>query len=345
MKVVISSGHGLHVKGAVNLIDEVTEARKVVDKVVRHLEARCAQVLWFHDNESKNQAQNLNTIVSFHNSQVRDLDVSVHFNASGGAGHGVEVLYLTEEALASKVAKDISDASGLKNRGAKKRTDLAFLNNTKKPAILIEVCFTDNANDVMLYQEYFDEICKAIADVFLVNKDNKNNLIQIAGTPIVSAEQMSKYISRINKDVSNLAHIYIEEGKKEYIRGDIAFAQSCLETGNFTFSGGTAVTLDQNNFCGMGVVSIGIRGNFYKTPQDGILAQIQHLKAYANNSPLNTSLVQPTVGESRFRFVQRGVAPYVQWLGAKENPQSKGWASDAGYGSKILAILDKMSAV
>ena len=35
-------------------------------------------------------------------------------------------------------------------------------------------------------------------------------------------------------------------------------AQSCLETGNFGFSG-SAVTLDQNNFCGMGVTSNGMK--------------------------------------------------------------------------------------
>ena len=31
--------------------------------------------------------------------------------------------------------------------------------------------------------------------------------------------------------------LYLSEGEAENIRGDIAFAQSCLETGNFTFSG------------------------------------------------------------------------------------------------------------
>ena len=29
----------------------------------------------------------------------------------------------------------------------------------------------------------------------------------------------------------------------------------------------------------------------------------------------------------------------VGWLGQKENPQGKGWATGAGYGEKIIAIL------
>ena len=74
------------------------------------------------------------------------------------------------------------------------------------------------------------------------------------------------------------------KGNAEGVRGDIAFAQSCLETENFGFSG-SAVTLDQNNFCGMGVTSNGMKGNSFDTPQLGIRAQIQHLKAYASRMP------------------------------------------------------------
>ena len=127
--------------------------------------------------------------------------------------------------------------------------------------------------------------------------------------------------------------IYLSEGQAEGVRGDIAFAQSCLETGNFTFSG-SAVTLDQNNFCGMGVTSNGLKGNSFDTPQLGIRAQIQHLKAYACADALVNARVDP-----RFKYVTRGCAEYVEWLGQQENPQGKGWAAGAGYGGKILSIL------
>ena len=95
----------------------------------------------------------------------------------------------------------------------------------------------------------------------------------------------------------------------------------------------------------MGVTQMGMRGNFYETPQEGIRAQIQHLKAYANAEPLNNTLLTPTVGEPRFRFVQRGVAPYVEHLGIQENPQGRGWAAGADYGGKILRILAAICAV
>jgi len=58
----------------------------------------------------------------------------------------------------------ICDASGLINRGPKKRTDLAFLNGTEEPAILIETCFVDSRADCDIYAENYDVICSAIAD-------------------------------------------------------------------------------------------------------------------------------------------------------------------------------------
>ncbi|MGM0888968.1 MAG: N-acetylmuramoyl-L-alanine amidase [Bacillota bacterium] len=45
--------------------------------------------------------------------------------------------------MAANVSKALAEALGIKNRGAKKRTDLGFLKGIAKPAILIEVCFVE----------------------------------------------------------------------------------------------------------------------------------------------------------------------------------------------------------
>lgn len=160
---------------------------------------------------------------------------------------------------------------------------------------------------------------------------------KIMGTAVATVAQMESYIKKVNPSVAQSAidmlPLYLSEGKVEGVRGDIAFAQSCLETGNFGFSG-SAVTLDQNNFCGMGVTDNGLKGNSFDTPQLGIRAQVQHLKAYATAEDLVNACVDP-----RFKYVTRGAAPYVEWLGSKENPKGVGWATGAGYGAKILAIL------
>lgn len=165
--VVISSGHGLKVRGASGYLDEVNEARRVTDTVGNLLWSASVPVQIFHDNTSNTKDQNLKTIVSYHNSQTRDLDVSVHFNAykTTSGPMGTEVLYVTQQTLAREASAVIASVGHFINRGGKKRTDLYFLNNTDKPAILIEVCFCDSKSDCDLYNLNFAAICNAIAEV------------------------------------------------------------------------------------------------------------------------------------------------------------------------------------
>lgn len=177
MKTTISSGHGKHIAGSSSIIDEVTEARKVVNRVAEIMKELGEAPNIFHDDTSKTQKTNVNTIVKYHNSTTRDKDVSIHFNASKKTDKpvGVEVFYTTDanKELASKVSKAISDASGLKDRGAKHTDSLGFLNGTNKGAILIEVCFIDSSVDVELYKKNFEAICIAIAETLAEKKYTK----------------------------------------------------------------------------------------------------------------------------------------------------------------------------
>jgi N-acetylmuramoyl-L-alanine amidase len=165
-RIVISSGHGKYVRGASGVLDEVDEARRVVECVADGLRELGVEVDTFHDDVSKTQNENLNRIVDYHNSQDRDLDISVHFNAyvETTSPMGTECLYVTQSALADHVAHAIASL-GFINRGAKKRTDLFFLNQTTMPSILIEVCFVDSSADAALYDQRFAEICAAVAGV------------------------------------------------------------------------------------------------------------------------------------------------------------------------------------
>ncbi len=165
---------------------------------------------------------------------------------------------------------------------------------------------------------------------------------KIMGAAVATADQMKAYLKaknpKVAQSVLDMVPLYLSEGAAEGVRGDIAFAQSCLETGNFGFAG-SSVTLDQNNFCGMGVTANGMKGNSFSTAQLGIRAQVQHLKAYASTEPLKNECIDP-----RFKYVARGCAEVVEWLGQQENPQGKGWATGAGYGEKIIAILKAILA-
>jgi N-acetylmuramoyl-L-alanine amidase len=164
--IAISSGHGKYVRGASGYVDEVDEARKVVEKVADLYRQMGVTVYVFHDDVSTTVSENLDRIVDFHNSKTRDLDISVHFNAyeTTSKPMGCEVLYVTQESLADKVSAALAGAGEFIDRGPKYRSDLAFLNGTEQPAILIETCFCDSKADTDLYETNFDEICQAIAE-------------------------------------------------------------------------------------------------------------------------------------------------------------------------------------
>ena len=189
-----------------------------------------------------------------------------------------------------------------------------------------------------LSMEQFRKDIKAV----MMGGSAEDYLTAIMGKAKATADQMKSYLKKKNpsvpQSVLDMIPLYISEGEAEGVRGDIAFAQSCLETGNFTFSG-SAVSLKQNNFCGLGVTQRGKTGLSFETLQLGIRAQVQHLKAYASTDKLRNERIDP-----RFRYVTRGCAPYTEWLGQKENPQGKGWAAGEKYGEKILAILKAITS-
>jgi hypothetical protein len=168
MKIAISSGHGLKIRGARgNPVppqhDEVDSVRKIVDRVAAIWKTMDVGVAAWHDNVSTTQSANLTAIVNWHNAQTRDYDVSVHLNAFDYHAHGTEVLYKTQGDLADRVSSAIAKAGGFHNRGPKYRSDLKFLNSTHKPAILLETYFCDNTSDCDKADAKFEAICQAIA--------------------------------------------------------------------------------------------------------------------------------------------------------------------------------------
>lgn len=210
--ITISPGHWAVGTGARDLIDEVTEARKVVKRVIEILRSSGITVNHVEDNTSKNQQQNLNYLVIQHNKTSRKLDVSVHFNSAKRTdkGLGVEVLYYDQKDLAAKVSKAISDVSGLINRGAKERKELAFLRNTNKPAILIEVCFVNSTVDVAIYRRDFEKICQSIAECLaeFVGKPMKKSTHNIVASTAAAVPKLQK-----NEEVDDI--MLTETARKE----------------------------------------------------------------------------------------------------------------------------------
>ena len=118
---------------------------------------------------------------------------------------------------------------------------------------------------------------------FLIFSLLYGNLIaktKILGKSRCTETQMKTYLvkknPKVNKKYLHYVKYYLSEGQKEGVRGDLAFCQSLHETNFFKFGGD--VIPQQNNFAGIGTIGGGEKGIYFKTPQEGIRAQIQHLK-------------------------------------------------------------------
>jgi hypothetical protein len=155
----------------------------------------------------------------------------------------------------------------------------------------------------------------------------------IMGKGEIGAEVLASFLLNENKNadrnfVEQLARYYLAEAEIEGVNHDIAFAQMCLETGFLRF--GNLVQPEQYNFAGLGATGPGVPGLSFPSPQMGVRAHIQHLKAYGSEDSLNQELINP-----RFRLVRRGSSPSIQGLAGT-------WAADLQYAEKIERILQRL---
>ena len=156
------AGHGGAGKwadpGAVgNGLQEATVARTINSKIVKATGARDVT-----DNKGTNSNAILANTVRGINASPVGWQISNHLNAfSDPKANGVEVLYgsLATKPMAEKVAKAISDATGLFNRGAKDGTWLYIARNSgaNKKVLLIEWGFITNKSDMDKLQKNMDK--------------------------------------------------------------------------------------------------------------------------------------------------------------------------------------------
>lgn len=147
----IDMGHSLSGAGtgASGLMSEVTENRKIGNRLIEILKEKGYSVVNCSVDSASSTSNQLAGIVQKANAQKLDLFVSIHLNSGGG--HGAETYtYPSTSASTKATAKAINDAvvssCGFRNRGLKE-ANFYVLKNTKAPAILVEVCFVDSSED------------------------------------------------------------------------------------------------------------------------------------------------------------------------------------------------------
>ncbi len=142
--------------------------------------------------------------------------------------------------------------------------------------------------------------------------------------------------------VEQLTQMYIDEGSTEHVAGDLAFAQAILETGSF----GHAY---DSNFAGIGACDSCSSEIAFPSPRDGVRAQIQLLRSYADPDSRAANLHNPpepalfggspaAAAASYDSFAYKGSAPVWNVMGNGK------WATDPDYAVKILDIYARMLA-
>lgn len=131
--------------------------------------------------------------------------------------------------------------------------------------------------------------------------------------------------------IEELSKIFLEEGAAEGVRGDIAFAQSILETGSFGFPSYGQVQGGDNNFAGIGACDSCPDGYGYPDARTGVRAQIQLLRNYADPTATSMTLHNPSLWAKFDSFGLHGKAITWQDLTGR-------WATSTTYGPKIFDV-------
>ena len=216
MRLNVHAGHGADDSkscGAIGLIKESTEARKVKNEVIRLLKLDGHTAFDTTVDYPNSKSDCINKIVKKCNSNSVDLDISIHFNSGrndkkgDGDNAGVEVLIYSSNSkskpYAERVCQKISEL-GFDNRGVKYRTNLGVL-KTKNPNMLIECCFVDDKDDIDKYN--YNTMAKAIVEGIL-NKSlhQNNNTSQCESTGVFRNGDYTGKKARVKVDVLNVRY-------------------------------------------------------------------------------------------------------------------------------------------
>ena len=180
----------------------------------------------------------------------------------------------------------------------------------------------------------------------IIDKSLKNDNRNTACTKVIK-----KILSNNPSFNIDIAKAFFELAPKYNVDPTMAIAQSILETGWFKFAG-SSVSPSQNNFCGLGATGGSVAGATFKTFEDGIHAQLQHLFAYGCKDALPVGV---TVVDPRFSLVTRGIAQYWEQLAGrwacpgydkdKYATPELAMAAKNTYGQKIKTIFNQICAV
>ncbi len=125
------------------------------------------------------------------------------------------------------------------------------------------------------------------------------------------------------------------------MRGDLAFIQGVIESAYFSVAAG-------DNYAGIGACDSCSGGFVFASPRDGVRAQIQLLRNYADPDSRADNLTYPPVkglypadpvvaARTFDRFFLKGKVPLWNMMGNGH------WATDPTYAGKVLGLFARSS--
>lgn len=175
----------------------------------------------------------------------------------------------------------------------------------------------------------------------------------VMGEALITAHQLATYyysrkghdtaqLPTLDDDVEALARLFIEEGRRDGVRGDIAFMQSMVETGWLLFPTYGQIRPWFNNYSGMYAFDGRPKGTTcaaetspsrcFESPRIGVRTQVHLLRSYADPSVADTP--------DRLAYAprdRRGVAPVWELFGGQSGQAI--WATAPDYGTFIIEQL------
>jgi len=158
----------------------------------------------------------------------------------------------------------------------------------------------------------------------------------ILGTPVLTASELAAWYTSTGHHadttvpISQITGFYAQWGSSLGVRDDLAFAQSIVETGYFSFPAGGQLVSTDNNFAGIGACDSCATGMNFPDANTGVEAQLELLYQFATKDPLPAGTTNVVGGTS----LSGCCKTWVQLAGH--------WATSPVYGQSIMTVYDSM---
>lgn len=177
--IYIAAGHRGPGTGANGYLDEGKETIRLRNAITARLNTLAHDLAICEDNDDAQLSAVIRDVNKRCKNTRKDLAVEIHFNSSSRKdARGVETVVADKHSIRShEFAIDLNratvEALGIpdRTRGRGYRTEseigrsgLAFVENTKCPACILEICFVSNKEDADAYRANFDRLVDSLCE-------------------------------------------------------------------------------------------------------------------------------------------------------------------------------------